>query len=296
MSEFVGIDQKIEDEKSKEVEPTPSINVENVGYQSLSVDMGELSKIMLSWGFSNKEISEFKITFRPAIVDNPKFHKKLVQGYYQKQPDGSGLIEVYTTIPVQNSSDQDCGVAVKESVLQWVLAHEMRHAMQDRVGELEKHTVVEGPGDAYDASPLEQDAEAYAKDNFEKFKDILSCTDAPKNAGEIGEEEIAEEDPMIQEGLNTEKTYLMNESDHPAKTWEGDVDKIYDAFKKGEIDAQSAKDQYIEIVKRGWNMTEAGSRDQNKVATLGSYEFELKVKEMSEKFEDTEDEILQSEN
>lgn len=282
MFEFTGINKDINAERTQEVEPVPAINIENVGYQSLSVDKNEISNIMKSWGFSNKEINEFKITFRPAIVDNPKFHKMLAQGFYQKQSDGSGLIEIYTTLPVKTENDENYGVAIKESVLQWVLAHEMRHAMQDRVGELENHPVAEADED-YDGNVLEQDAEAYAKDNIQKFKNILSCTDAPKNAGKIGAKEIAEEDPETQDGLDIEKTYLMNESDHPAKTWEGDVDKVFDAFKSGEIDAQTAKDQYIEIAERGRNMTKDG--------LLGHYEFELKIKEMSEKFVDAETEM-----
>jgi len=277
MAEFTEINKNIDAERTQEVEPASAINIENIGYQSLSVDKNEISNIMKSWGFSNKEINEFKITFRPAIVDNPKFHKMLAQGFYQKQSDGSGLIEIYTTLPVKTENDENYGVAIKESVLQWVLAHEMRHAMQDRVGELENHPVSEADED-YDGNVLEQDAEAYAKDNIQKFKNILSCTDAPKNPGEIGAKEIAEEDQETQDGLDIEKTYLMNKSDHPAKTWEGDMEQVYEALINGEVDLDIARENWTELLSRGKNMAESGA--------LGRYELELKEYDIAEKVED----------
>ncbi|MEI6499298.1 MAG: hypothetical protein WCO23_05015 [bacterium] len=274
MTELWGInDPKLLGPVGPELAP-PKVNIENFGYQSLTVAQGMITDKLKSWGFSTEEINNFKIVFRPAVINDSKFQKMLVQGFYQKKPDGSRYIEIYTTIPVKNEEDQNFGVAVKEDVIQRTLAHELRHAMQDRAGVMEQHPIAE-TDEEHEDNLLESDARAYAEDNLDEFKGMVRCGETSGPSDGLKDSDVARIDDSVRPDIDTEKSYLMNESHHPARTWSKDVDDIVDSLENGEVDSETTIDKYNEIFDRGKNMMEAGS--------LGHYEFQLKMEEATKK-------------
>ncbi len=247
--------------------PHPSI--ENSGYVPLTVERGEITRLLKEWGFSNEEINTFEIVFRPVSVSDSKIDEGYNGGFYTKKDD-HGYIEVYTTDLYENQNGQLIGTPLSENDINYTLLHELRHALQDRLGKLDGYQSYSNIAEANN-NPHEVDADSWVVENQDKYSliHVSVSSDAEKDNSET-----------TRKGRLENKGFIISENETPPHAWGREVDEFILLLDNTSIEDEELAKKYKELSDRGNNMADAGS--------IGLYEYRSKMDEIKQAVERTE--------